>query len=80
MSVQYLKKEDRDEVDFLHADKYQHSLHGDFNTLGTKSGYNVIIWLLISMMKHSQVTQSRNFANLCNISKKSGIEFTFACR
>ena len=23
MSLKYLKKEDRDEIDFLHADKYQ---------------------------------------------------------
>ena len=43
MSVQYLKKEDRDEVVFLHADKYQRSLNVDSNTLGTKVAYKVII-------------------------------------
>ena len=42
MSVQYLKKEVRDKVDFLHADKYQSGLV-DFNTLGTKVGYKVIL-------------------------------------
>ena len=29
MSLQYLKKEVRDEVDFLHADKHQSFLQGD---------------------------------------------------
>ena len=43
MSAQYLKKEDRDEADFLHADKYQSGLQVDFNTLGTKIGYKVIL-------------------------------------
>ena len=33
MSLQYLKKEVRDEVD-LHADKYQISIQVDFNTFG----------------------------------------------
>ena len=36
MSLQYLKKEIRDEVDFLHADKHQSFLQADFNTLGVK--------------------------------------------
>ena len=43
ISAQYLKKEDRDEADFLHAGKYQSGLQVDFNTLGTKIGYNVIL-------------------------------------
>ena len=71
------KKLERDEVDFLHADKYQSGLQVDFNTLGTKVGYKVILWLLISMMKNCQITQSNNFANLRNISKKFGMEFFF---
>ena len=29
------------------------------------------------MMKHSQITQSNTFANLCNISKKLEMEFIF---
>ena len=36
MSLQYLKKEIRDEVDFLHADKNQSFLQVDFNTFGIK--------------------------------------------
>ena len=32
MSLQYLKKEVRDEVDFLHADKHQSLLQVNFNT------------------------------------------------
>ena len=33
MSLQYLKKEVKDEVDFLHADKHQSFLKVYFNTL-----------------------------------------------
>ena len=58
MSLQYVKKEVRDEVDFLHADKHQSGLQADFNTLGTKSSYKVILSLLMSMMENSQSTQS----------------------
>ena len=61
----------------MHANKYQSGLQVDFNNMGTKFGYKVILWLLISMMKHSQITQSNNFANLWNISKKLGMEFIF---
>ena len=41
MSVQYLKKEDK--VNFLHADKYQSGQQVDFNTLGSKVGYKMIL-------------------------------------
>ena len=77
MPVQYLKKEVRDEVDFLYVDKHQSDQQVDFNTLGIKFGYKVIPSLLISMMKHSQITQSNNFANLYSNSKKLGMEFIF---
>ena len=36
MSSHYYKKEVRDEVDFVHADKHQSSLQVDFNTLRIK--------------------------------------------
>ena len=36
MSLQYFKKEVRDEVESLHADKYQISIQVDFNTFGIK--------------------------------------------
>ena len=58
MSLQYLKKEVRDEVDFLHADKHQSFLQADFNTLGLKISEKVILSLLMDMIKHSQRTQS----------------------
>ena len=61
-SLQYLKKEVRDEVDFLHADKRQSLLQVDFNTFVIKVSYKVILSLLIGMMKHSQSTQSNKFA------------------
>ena len=54
----------------MHGDKHQSGLQVDFNTLGAKFGYKVILRLLISMMKHSQITKTNNFANPCNISKK----------
>ena len=33
MSLEYLEKENRDEVDFMHADKHQNFLQVDFKTL-----------------------------------------------
>ena len=53
MYLQYLKKEFRDEVDFLHADKHQSFLQVDFNTLSIKVFYNVILSLLMGMIKKS---------------------------
>ena len=50
MSLQYLKKEVRDEVDVLHADKYQSFLVLDFNSLGIKAFYKVILSLLMGMI------------------------------
>ena len=41
MYLKYLKKEVRDEVDFLHADKHQSFLQIGFNTLGIKGSYNI---------------------------------------
>ena len=58
MSLQYLKKE----VDFLHACKYQSFLQVDFNTLGIKVSYKVILSLLMGMIKHCQSTQGTKFA------------------
>ena len=68
MSLQYLKKEVRDEVDFLHADKHQSFLQVDFNTLGIKVSYKVILSLLMGMNKHSQITQITSLQYLYNIS------------
>ena len=50
MSLQYLKKEVRDEVDFLHADKHQSLLQVDVNTLGIKDFYKMILSLLMGMI------------------------------
>ena len=36
MSLQYLRKKVRDEVDFMDVDKHQNFLQIDFNTLGIK--------------------------------------------
>ena len=53
MSLQYLKKDVRDEVDFLLADKHQSFLQVDLNTLSIKILNKVILSLLIGKFKHS---------------------------
>ena len=58
MPLQYLKKEVRDEIDFLHAEQHQNFLQVDFNTLSTRVFYKVILSLLMGMIKHSQSSQS----------------------
>ena len=78
MSSQYDEKEVRDEVDFLHVDKHQNFLQVDFNTLGIKVSYKVILSLLLGMIKHSQSTQNNKFAiSLQYLKKKLGMEFIF---
>ena len=81
LSLQYLIKEVRDELDFLHADKYQSFQQIGFNTLGIKVSYKVIISLLIGMIKHSQSTQSNKFAISLQYLKKevkNGVHFLHA--
>ena len=48
ISLQYLKKEVSDEVDFLHADKYESLLQID-------------TMILIGIVKHSQSSQNSKF-------------------
>ena len=50
VSLQYLKKEVRDEVDLLHEDKHQSFLQVDFNGLGIKVFCKVILPLLMGMI------------------------------
>ena len=70
MFLQYLKKKVGDEVDFLLAKKYQSFLQVDFDTLGIKVSYKVILLLLLCMIKHSQSTQSNKFAIFLQYLKK----------
>ena len=70
MSLQYLKKEARDEVEFLHADKHQSFLQFDFNTLNINVSYKVTLSLLMGIIKHSQSTQSNKFAESLKYLKK----------
>ena len=58
----HISKNKLDEVNFLHADKYQSFVQVDFNTLGIKFSCKVILSLVISMIKHSQSSQSNEFA------------------
>ena len=62
MSLQYLEKEGRNEVDYLHADKHQNFLQVDFNTLSIKVFYKGILSLLMGMTNHFRSTQSKKLA------------------
>ena len=62
MSLQYLKKEVRNEVDFLYSDFHQRFLELDFNTLGIKVSYKVMLSLLMGVIKHFQSTQGNKFS------------------
>ena len=79
MSLKYLKKEVRDVTDFfLNEDKHQSFLQVDFNTLGIKVSYKVILSLLLGMNKHFQHTQSNKFAISLQYLKKevrNGVHF-----
>ena len=46
MSLQYLKKEVKDEVNFLHADKHESLLNIYFNVLVIKGSYKVDIIII----------------------------------
>ena len=63
ISLQYLKKEVRDEVDFLHADKHQSFLQFDPNTLGLKVSYIID--------GHDQAFSKYSKYQVCNIFKIS---------
>ena len=65
----------------LHVDKHQSFLQVDFNTLGIKDAYKVILSLLLGMIKHSQSTQSNKFAISLQYLKKEvrkGVPFLHA--
>ena len=62
VSLQYLKNEVRDEVDFLRADKHQSFLQVDFSIFGIKVYYKVILSLLMDITRYSQSTHSKKFA------------------
>ena len=60
------------------VDKHQSFLQIDFNTLGIKDAHKVLLSFLLSMIKHSQSTQSNTFAiSLQYLKKKLGREFIF---
>ena len=57
ISLQHLKKEVTDEVDFLHADKHESFLKS-------------IRWFLMGTVKDSQSSQNSKFAIIFTISQK----------
>ena len=75
MFLQYLKEEVRDELDFLHANKHQSFLQVDFSTLVIKVSYKVILLLLMSIINHSESTQSNKFVMFLQYLKKQFILF-----
>ena len=73
MSLQYIKKEVRDEVEFFQIDKHQSFLQIDFNTLGIKVFYKVMLWSRI--LKLLKITKVYNIITITQ--KRLGIEFIF---
>ena len=70
MSLQYFKKEGRDEVDFFAAVKHQSFLQVDFNTLSIKVSYKVILSLLSDcnwIRSHNRLVQKRTFNHLAEL-------------
>ena len=62
MFLQYFENEVRDEFDFLHAYKHQSFLQVNFNILSIKVFSKFILSLLMSIIRHSQSTQSNKLA------------------
>ena len=60
MSLQYPKREVREEVDFLHTD--QNFPQVNFTSLSIKVFYKVILSLLMDMIKHYQSPQSNKLS------------------
>ena len=81
MSLQYLEKEVRYEVGFLHTDKHLGFLQVDFNTFGYKVSSKVILSFLMDMIKHFKSSQSNKFAIFWQYFKKevrNGVHFLHA--
>ena len=67
MSLQYFKKDVKDGIDFVYADKHQSFVQIDFNTLGIKVSYKAILSLLMGIIKnHFQ----QSVANTCPVKTK----------
>ena len=67
-----------DEVDFLPVDKHESVLQVDFNTVGIKVSYKVILSLLLGIIKHPQSIQSNMFTISLQYLKKevrNGVHF-----
>ena len=65
----------------MHADKDQSFLLVDFDTLGIKVSYKVILSLLMGMIKHFQSIQSNKFAISLQYLKNelnNGVHFFYA--
>ena len=77
ISLQYLKKEVGNELDFLHVDKHGSFPQANFNSMGIKVSYKVILSLLMSMIKHSQRTQC-NIFKICQKEFRGGVYFLLA--
>ena len=61
MSLQYIKKEVRDEVDFLNADKHQSFLQVKFSKTRIKVSYKVILSLLMQLGQSNRFTISLQY-------------------
>ena len=72
MSLQYLMKEVRDEVDILHSYKHKSFLYVDFKILGIIISCKVTLTLFMGKIKHSQSTKSNKFEISLQYLKKGG--------
>ena len=77
MSSQYLKKEVRDDINFLHVDKHESFVQVDFNNLGIKVSFKWKLSLLMGMMKHFQSSQSIKFSISLQYFKKEVTNVVF---
>ena len=73
-----ISKKKLGEVDILHADTHQSFLQVEFNHLGIKVSYKVILSLWMGMIKHSQSTQSKEFAIYLKKEVRDGVHFLHA--
>ena len=72
ISLQYLKKEVTDEVDFSHAEKHKSCPQVDFYTFVIKVLDKMMLSLLMAWSNIHKVLTATSLQYLCNISKKKG--------
>ena len=78
ISLQYLKKEVSNQVNFLHAHKHQSFLLVDFSLSGIKVTCKVILALMMDMIKSTQSTKFVIFLQYLKKEVRNGVHFLYA--